>query len=170
MNVSVLNTEEYNAWYAPYLATLTQEDLLDEFEISMHRFVKFVREIPIEKLDYSYSEGKWKIKDIILHLIDCERVLTYRALCIARGDKTDFPSFDEDSYVVEARAGLRSISSLLTEFLAVRQATICLFKSFSDEDLVRFGTSSGNKVSVRALGFIVIGHQNHHQKVFEERY
>jgi uncharacterized damage-inducible protein DinB len=144
--------------------------LVEELEISVHRLVKFVREIPMDKFDYRYAEGKWTIKDILLHLIDSERIFAYRALRFARNDKTELPGFDENSYVDEANANQRSIQDLLTELLVVRQASLTLFKSFSEEQLLCKGIASNNPMSVRALGFIIIGHQNHHQKVFEERY
>jgi hypothetical protein len=106
----------------------------------------------------------------LLHLIDAERIFAYRALRFARNDKTELPGFDENSYVDEANANQRSIQDLLTELLVVRQASLTLFKSFSEEQLLCKGIASNNPMSVRALGFIIIGHQNHHQKVFEERY
>ena len=124
----------------------------------------------MDKFDYRYAEGKWTIKDILQHLVDAERVFAYRALCFARNDKTELPGFEEDDYVIEANANKRSIQDLLTELLIVRQSSLALFKSFNDEQLMRIGTASNNPMSVRALGFIIIGHQNHHQRVFEERY
>ncbi len=171
MKISQLQPDEYGQFYANYLAQVSDEyNLVEELEISVHRLVKFVREIPMDKFDYRYAEGKWTIKDILLHLIDAERIFAYRALRFARNDKTELPGFEENSYVDEANANKRSIQDLLTELLVVRQASLSLFKSFSEEQLLRKGIASNNPISVRALGFIIIGHQNHHQKVFEERY
>lgn len=171
MKISQLQPNEYGQFYANYLAQVSDEyNLVEELEISVHRLVKFVREIPMDKFDYRYAEGKWTIKDILLHLIDAERIFAYRALRFARNDKTELPGFEENSYVDEADANKRSIQDLLTELLVVRQASLSLFKSFSEEQLLRNGIASNNPMSVRALGFIIIGHQNHHQKVFEERY
>lgn len=171
MKISQLQTNEYSQFYANYVAQVSNEyTLVEELEISVHRLVKFVREIPMDKFDYRYAEGKWTIKDILQHLIDAERVFAYRALCFARNDKTELPGFEEDDYVVEANANKRSIQDLLTEILIVRQSSLALFKSFNDEQLLRKGIASNNSMSVRALGFIIIGHQNHHQRVFEERY
>ena len=171
MKISQLQPNEYGQFYANYLAQVSDVyPLVEELEISVHRLVKFVREIPMDKFDYRYAEGKWTIKDILLHLIDAERIFAYRALRFARNDKTELPGFEENSYVDEANANKRSIQDLLTELLVVRQASLSLFKSFSEEQLLRKGIASNNPMSVRALGFIIIGHQNHHQKVFEERY
>lgn len=165
-----LQPNEYSDWYKPYLSTLNEEVLHEELEISLHRFIRFVQDIPMDKHDYAYAEGKWKIKDIIQHLIDCERIFSYRALRFSRNDVTPLPGFDEDSYALEAKGNNRTIMSLLTEFSAVRHSTLLLFKDFTNDELLRFGTASNNQVSVRAIGFIIIGHQNHHQRIFEERY
>jgi uncharacterized damage-inducible protein DinB len=165
-----LQSNEYSDWYKPYLATLNDEILQEELEISLHRFIRFVQDIPMEKHDYAYAEGKWKIKDIIQHLIDCERIFSYRALCFSRNDKTVLPGFEENDYAAEAKGNNRTIMSLLTELSAVRHATLLLFKEFSDEELLRIGTANNNQMSVRAVGFVIIGHQNHHQRIFEERY
>lgn len=171
MKSDQLQPEEYASYYAAYVRNVSPEyTLTEELEIAVHRFIKFVQNIPMDKFDYRYAEGKWTIKDIIQHLIDAERIFAYRALRFARNDKTALASFDEDTYVAEAHANMRSIQDLLTEMAIVRQATLALFKSFSSEELLRQGTASNTTMSVRALGFVIIGHQNHHQRIFEERY
>jgi uncharacterized damage-inducible protein DinB len=144
--------------------------LAEELEVSVHSFIKFVQDIPMDRHDYRYAEGKWKIKDIIQHLIDTERIFTYRALRFSRNDSTELPGYDENSFANHAHANERNLQGLLTELAAVRQTTIMLFKSFSPEDLMKTGVASGHTVSVRALGFMIIGHQNHHMKIFRERY
>ncbi len=170
MKPSELNPEEYPAYFSTYLATVADENLIEELEISVHRLIKFVQNIPLDKFDYQYASGKWTIKDILQHLIDTERIFAYRALRFARNDKTSLPGFEEDDYAREANGSKRSIQDLLTEMAVVRQATLSLFKTFNEEQLVSIGTASNKQVSVRAIGFVIIGHQNHHQKVFEERY
>lgn len=171
MKPSQLQPTEYASYYGNYIAQVSEEyTLIEELEISLHRFIKFVQDIPMDKFDYRYAEGKWTIKDIIQHLIDAERIFTYRALCFARKDATELPGFEENDYVDEANANNRSIMELLTELSAVRHATLLLFKSFNETQLLRSGIASNNPMSVRAIGFVIIGHQNHHQKVFEERY
>lgn len=171
MNIKDLQPTEFADFYASYLSNVDDTwSLVEELEVSVHNFIHFVREIPMDKFDYRYADGKWTIKDIIQHLIDAERIFAYRALRIARNDNTPLPAFDENSYVESAGAGRRSIQDLLTEMALVRQCTIMLFRSFLPEDLLKSGTASERAVSVRALGFIIIGHQNHHMKVFKERY
>jgi len=171
MKPTDLQPDEFAGFYANYINQVSSEyTLTEELEISVHRFIKFVQNIPMDKFDYRYAEGKWTIKDIILHLIDAERIFAYRALRFARNDKTELPGFEENDYVTEANASKRSIQDLLSELAVVRQATLSLFKSLSEEELMRKGIASKNTISVRALGFVIIGHQNHHQRVFEERY
>ncbi len=171
MKPSQLQPSEYASYYGNYIAQVSEEyTLIEELEISLHRFIKFVQDIPMDKFDYQYAEGKWTIKDIIQHLIDAERIFAYRALCFARKDATELSGFEENDYVDEANANNRSIMELLTELSAVRHATLLLFKSFNETQLLRSGIASNNPMSVRAIGFVIIGHQNHHQKVFEERY
>jgi len=171
MKPNQLQSNEFASYYGNYIAQVSDEyTLIEELEISLHRFIRFVQDIPMDKFDYRYAEGKWTIKDIIQHIIDAERVFAYRALCFARNDKTELPGFEENDYVEEANGNKRSIMELLTELSAVRHATLLLFKSFHEEQLLRIGIACDNPMSVRAAGFVIIGHQNHHQKVFEERY
>jgi uncharacterized damage-inducible protein DinB len=170
MKPSDLKQEEYPEYFGKYIAQVATENFIEELEISVHRFIKFVQNIPMDKFDYRYAEGKWTIKEIIQHVIDTERIFAYRALRFSRNDKTALPGFEENDYVDNTSANQRSLQDLLTEMAVVRQATLSLFKSFSDEQLPRMGTASNKQMSTRAIGFIIIGHQNHHQNIFEERY
>jgi uncharacterized damage-inducible protein DinB len=171
MKVVQLQENEFASFYSAYVAQVSDEfSLLEELEISVHRLRSFVQNIPMDKYDYQYAEGKWTIKDILQHLIDSERIFAYRALRFARKDGTPLPGFEENDFANTAKGFKRSIRDLLTELAIVRESTLCLFRTFSDEILALKGTASGSEMSVRALGFIIIGHQNHHQRIFEERY
>ena len=161
---------EYSVFNATYINAAENKTLLQGLLDGLPQLVNFLKEIPSEKLEYRYAEGKWTIKDIILHMADTERIFAYRALRFARNDKTALPGFEENDYAAIAPAEERSIMSLLTEFSAIRHANILMFKSFSEVELLRIGTASENEMSVRALGFVIIGHQNHHQRIFEEMY
>lgn len=162
---------DHAPFYQPYLDTLDPEtDLLDELEISLHAFIHMVRDIPLEAVDYRYAPGKWTIKDIIQHLIDAERIFAYRALRIGRGDTTPLPGFEENDYAYDAQGHKRSINELLSEFSEVRFATLSLFRSLGEERLHRAGTANGQPVTAGAIGFIILGHQRHHQRVYRERY
>ena len=107
---------------------------------------------------------------MIQHIIDTERVFCYRALCFARNDSTSLPGFDQDVFVDNCDASTRDYYDLLDEIQLLRASTIMLFKSFSDEALLRIGVGSGNKMSVRALGYLFSGHQIHHLNIVKERY
>ncbi len=170
MRSSTLPVNEYASFYTNYINVLNDVHLMEELEISLHDFIRFVQDIPMDKFDYRYAEGKWTIKDIILHLTDAERVFSYRALRFARQDNTPLPGFDENSYVDAANAGSRSIQDLLSELSIVRHSSMSLFKSFSEEQLTTMGIASDVAISVRALGFVIIGHMKHHQRIFKERY
>lgn len=170
MNSNQLPVNEYSNFNATYIKAAANVELIEELEICLHEFIRFVQNIPMDKFDYRYAEGKWTIKDIIQHVIDTERIFAYRALRISRNDATPLPGFEENDYVENTKANERGIQDLLAEFSAVRYATLFLFKSFSEEQLKRIGTASGTAISVRAIGFIIIGHHKHHQNVFQERY
>jgi len=170
MKVSDILENEYAGHFGTYIKQAGDGILIEELEISLHEFIRFVQNIPMDKFDYRYAPGKWTIKDIIQHVMDTERIFAYRALRFSRNDKTALPSFEEDDYANNTNSNSRSIQDLLTEFSALRYSTLLFYKSLSEEQLKRIGIASGNQISVRALGFVMIGHQKHHQKVFEERY
>lgn len=123
-----------------------------------------------EKEKYQYAPEKWTVQEVILHCIDSERIFCYRAQCISRNDKTHFPGFDENNYVVNSNANNRSFDSLVEEFVYVRQTTIALFKNLSPIQLLSIGTASNSPISVRAIGFIIAGHFKHHVQILRERY
>jgi uncharacterized damage-inducible protein DinB len=123
-----------------------------------------------EQLTYRYAAGKWTIKEILAHIIDDERIYSYRALRFARNDHTELPGFDQDEYTLYAGAGQRSIDDLLQEFITVRNATISLFDSLDDAALTRAGVASGNIMSVRAAAYHIAGHELHHVNIIKERY
>ena len=170
MKASQLTNTEYAERYGNYISKVEEVDLMEELEISLHRLIRFVRDIPMDKFDYRYAEGKWTIKDILQHIIDSERIFAYRALRFARYDTTPLPGFEEDEWANVANGDDRSIQDLLTELAVVRQATLSLFKSFDEQMLLQMGTASNVPMSVRAIGFVIIGHQNHHQQIYQERY
>jgi len=130
----------------------------------------YMSALPAEKLTYRYAEGKWTIKEILAHLIDDERIFSYRALRFARNDQTELPGFDQDAYARYSGANERGIEDLLTEFAAVRRSTIALFDSFDDEALLRSGVASGNIMSVRAAAYHIAGHEMRHVNIIKERY
>ncbi|WP_318640530.1 DinB family protein [Flavobacterium ardleyense] len=166
-----LPPNSYPEKYNTYINTLDPDtNLVDGLEISLYEFIRFVQSIPLGKHDYRYAVGKWTIKDIIQHLIDCERIFSYRALRLGRNDQSQLVSFDENEYAEQAGGNLRTLQNLLTELSTVRQSTLLLYKNFTAEQLHQQWVTGNNEVSLAALGFIIIGHQEHHKNIFKERY
>nr|WP_321247578.1 DinB family protein [uncultured Psychroserpens sp.] len=165
-----LSVDEYNPYYLQYIEKAGNVSISEGLKDNGDVTIAFLESISEEKLEFRYEDGKWTIKEIIQHIIDTERVFTYRALCIARKDKTLFPGYDQDEYAVNSEANNRSMYSLMNEYKAVRLASIILFESFSAEMLKCIGVASNSNLSPRAVAFITIGHENHHCEIIKERY
>nr|WP_321235395.1 DinB family protein [uncultured Psychroserpens sp.] len=165
-----LSKSEYNPYYETYIEKAGALALYEGLKTNGDLTIAFLESIPEDKLEYRYEAGKWTVKEIIQHLIDTERVFMYRALCIARQDKTLFPGYDQDAYAASCEANQRSMYSLMNEYKAVRLASIILFESFTKEMLTQIGIASNSNLSPRAVAFIIIGHENHHCDVIKERY
>jgi hypothetical protein len=155
-------------YYHKYISKVKTEDLNESLQSGDH--VSFLKTIPAGKWDYRYAPGKWTIKELVQHIIDTERIFSYRALRFARKDATPLPGFEQDDYVLHAESGNRTPAGLIKEFEAVRTATAALFDSFTENQLESEGTASGASVYVRAIGFIILGHSIHHIDVLKERY
>jgi len=127
---------------------------------------------PLSEKDamYRYDRGKWSIKEVVGHLADVERIMAYRALRIARGDTTPLPSFDENAYVPIAKFDTRSLADLVGELRTARAGTLALLRTFDADAWRRRGTASGKPVSVRALAFMIPGHERHHVEILRTRY
>ncbi|MDH7445771.1 DinB family protein [Aquimarina sp. 2201CG14-23] len=167
---SYLTPEEYNPYYGTFIDKAEAPNIIDGLQQSKQGFLDFVNTIPDEKLTYAYAEGKWTIAEVLQHIIDTERVFAYRALRFARNDKSPLMGFDQDEYVPNSNANNYTKKELLDDFKAVRNSSITLFKSFTDDMLIKIGEASGSPMSVRASGYILSGHQRHHVEVIEERY
>jgi DinB superfamily len=162
--------KESNSYFKKYVDQVDGDDFLNVLEETLPKTVAFLRSIPTTKWDFRYADGKWSVKEVLLHIIDTERIMAYRALRIARNDKTPLSGFEQDDYIPFVDAENRSPESLLEEYKAVRKASIELFRYFNNEMLNRIGTASGNAFSVRALGFVIAGHEAHHLKILKEKY
>ena len=126
--------------------------------------------IPEDRGGFRYGPEKWSIREVLGHLIDAERIFSYRALRVGRGDRTPLASFDENEYVKTAGSDARTIADLVRELRAVREATVLLFESLPDEAWGLRGVASGKDVSLRALAYITAGHARHHLRILRERY
>ena len=171
MKITELQSTEFASYYEKYINLVGEQTLLEALESGIISILAISEKVEkANKEKFSYADGKWSVQDLILHLIDTERIFCYRALCISRKDKTSFPGFEENDYVVSAKANQRGFESIIAEFVAVRNATISLFESFNDEQMQEIGTASNFPVSARAIGFIISGHQIHHENILNERY
>lgn len=169
MTTTSLEINEYNSYYQGFIDIIGDITITEAFNEALEE-INNLGNISEDLASTAYAKGKWTIKDILSHLIDVERIFSYRALCIARGETSNLPGFDQDIYVVEANANDRTIISLINEFITVRKATMSLFEGLSVAALKRIGLASGSNISVRALGFIMCGHQKHHFQVIRTRY
>jgi len=161
---------EYAPYYEHYIGLVTDPDPLHLMKRQVMDLQALLAEVPPEKEDYRYAEGKWTIKEVVGHITDSERVFAYRALRIARNDKTPLPGFEQDDYVANGNFNQRSLPDLAREYALVREASNALFRSFSEEQLLRSGTANNMPVSVRALLYIIAGHQVHHEQVLKQKY
>jgi len=161
--------------YAPYAITyigllpddgLVLQHLQDNFETTR----RLILSLAPEKLMFLYAEGKWTIKEILMHIVDDERIYAYRALRFARNDKTELPGFEQDDYARFSGANERSVDDILEEFATVRRATVSLFQGFDSAALLRSGIADGKVMSVRAAAYHIAGHEMRHINVVKERY
>jgi hypothetical protein len=162
---------EYAAAFAGYVARITEdEDIVAVLASQLDQVLAWLDCIPEVRGGYRYAPGKWSVKEVIGHLSDTERVFAYRALRIGRGDATPLPSFDDQAYVSEVRAGDRTLSDLAAEWGDVRRASIALFRNLPAVAWPRRGIASDQPISVRALAYIIAGHVRHHLEVLDARY
>lgn len=161
---------DYPAYHGAYLLAAKGDDLASAFHHASEQARETLGMVPTDRLEYRYAPGKWTIKEVYQHIIDTERVFSYRALCIARQEKVDLPGMDEDAYQAEARTSQRAMGDIMREHDAVRNATIELFESFDNQAIAQKGMANGKVVTVPALGWIIAGHAEHHLRIIRERY
>ena len=166
----MVEIEKVPEFYRGYIKAAGKGGLVPLLLKSGDDFITFCRGLTEQKGLYKYAPDKWSIKDVILHLIDAERVFGYRAMRFARNDKTELSGFDQNAYVPEAKADDRTIHNLLSEFTNVRAGTVDMFSSFSADVRQRTGIAGGVEMSVEMLGFIISGHLIHHMNIIQERY
>jgi uncharacterized damage-inducible protein DinB len=163
-------SNDYAAYYSTYISKVEGDTIKEVIKKYSEPLLQFYTSLPEDKADYRYADGKWTVKELLLHIIDAERIFSYRALRIARKDKTPLPGFDENAYTPASKASDRTLQSLKDEFAAVRKATDIMISTFDKEQLSERGTASDQPVTVNAIAFIMFGHMIHHKQVLEERY
>jgi hypothetical protein len=162
--------DEIPSHYVGYIKRVPELDPVIACAGQIEATAALLRGLSESDATYRYARGKWSIKEVVGHLADVERIMAYRALRIARGDTTPLPGFDENTYVPIAKFDTRSLVDLVGELRTARAATLALLRTFDPEAWQRRGTASGKPVSVRALGYMIPGHERHHVEILRTRY
>ena len=161
---------EHASFYSRYIARVPAGDIVEILRTQIVETTSFLRGIPEDRTLLGYAPGKWTIRDIAGHVADTERIMGYRALRFARGDRTPVPGFEENDYVPLAGATSRAMDDLVRELEIVRAATIAMLSGFPADAWRRVGSANGSEISVRALAAVIAGHERHHVAVIRERY
>jgi hypothetical protein len=161
---------EYAFFYEKYIALVPDGNILTILEAQRREWQSLLGGLTDTQAEFRYEPAKWSIKETIGHVADTERVFGYRVLRVARGDQTPLSGFEQDDYVKEGNFSARRLPDLLDEFSAIRGSTLTLLGSLSDQAWTRRGNANQNEVTVRALGFIIAGHERHHRIILEQRY
>ena len=157
-------------FFHKYIELVKCDDPIWQMEVNHQKTCDFVKNLPSEDWDYRYQEGKWSVKELLIHMIDTERILSTRAMRISRGEVNSLTGFDHEHYNTNCEADNRSVLSIVEEYKAVRNSTLCLFKNLVEGKLDRIGKADNKEISPRALAFIIAGHEMHHMNVIAERY
>ena len=161
---------DFPPFYNTYVSKVDADSVSEAITKYTEALQSFYKNLPEDKAEYRYAPGKWTLKELLQHVIDTERIMSYRLLRIARKDKTPLPSFDENEYALHSLANNRIFASIKEEFTAVRKSTDLLLHSLNQEQLTEEGIASNKPVTANAVAYIIIGHMLHHQQVVEERY
>jgi uncharacterized damage-inducible protein DinB len=157
-------------FYQGYVNLVKDYSLLQAMRMSRDATRQIIDNLPETLSEYSYSPGKWTIKELLTHMMDAERVFAYRALVFSRNDKTPLPGFDENQYVPESNAHSKTFPEIREAMYRLRESTIDLFSSFTPGMLIRTGFANNTEISVEALGYVIAGHEAHHCRILQERY
>lgn len=161
---------EYAEFYAGYVSLVEETDISAALLNQTNDLQQLFAEISEEKGDYRYAAGKWSVRELLGHVVDGERVFSYRALRISRGDETPLAGFEENFYVANSNFSNIKLADTLEEFSLLRQSNVLFFKNLTDEMWGKTGTASGATISVRALAYVMVGHLRHHVNILRERY
>lgn len=164
------DANEYAPYYEKYTSLVPEGDVVATLTSQFADTLSFLRSLSEEQAASRYAPDKWSIKEVVGHMLDTERIFGHRAFRFARKDQTALPGFEQDDYVRAGNFDNRSLSDLAEEFELVRRANLCLLRSLDEEAWLRRGIASDNEVSVRALAYILAGHETHHLNVIRERY
>ncbi len=162
--------DEYGDYYSGYIALCNNIPLVELLTVNAITMDEICTKLNDKDSLYRYNEGKWSVKEVIGHITDTERIFGYRALSIARGEAQPLPGYDHNSYVRTARFNIQPLRQLVEQYHAVRQSTIVLFSSFTEGDLMKKGEINSHLFSVRAMGYVIAGHELHHTNILRDKY
>jgi hypothetical protein len=160
---------EYAPYYGKYIDLVPEEDIVSTLRTQVAATLAFLSQIPEEQAGVCHPPYTWTARQVVSHLCDCERVFGYRALRFARGDETPLPAFDEELYAQTSGAGDCSLSTLANEFAAIRNSHVCFFTNLPAEAWDRVGAANNTPMSVRALAYVLVGHERHHGGILRKR-
>jgi len=161
---------EYAPYYERYISKLPGNDILAILDQQRREMLLLLSSRSEADGDLRYAPGKWSVREVIGHICDCERVFAYRALSIARGDETPLPGFDENAWAENAAWATRHTEEIIEDYIAVRRASISLFRNLDEAAWGRRGVANRNEVTVRALAYIIAAHELHHRRMLEDKY
>ena len=161
---------EFAPYYGKYIQLVPEGDAIGALSSQIVGTVGTLRSVSDTDSLKRYAEGKWSIREVVGHLIDAERIFAYRALRFARNDKTPLPGFEQNDYIAPGKFDARHWPALIAEFEALRQSNLAMFRGFDADAWMRQGTASGNPMTVRAMAYVIAGHELHHMKIVRERY
>lgn len=164
------NLENFNAYFNNYVELVETDDLLMALESNLMETLLFFKKFSGAKENQTYAYGKWTVKEVLSHIIDVERIFSYRAFRFSRQDTNELNGYDDELFVKNSNSNQRNLSEMLEEFYNLRKSTISLFSYFDSKMLDFEGLANKNVFTPRLLGFVIVGHTIHHSKVVEERY
>ncbi|MFD0695064.1 DinB family protein [Paenibacillus sp. GCM10027628] len=163
-------SHEYISYFSTYIDTVPEGDYDQFLHNQLHVITSLFTQLSEEQGEHRYAAGKWSLKEVLGHMTDTERVMSYRMLRIARGDTTNLPGFDQDLFMANGSFSELTLASLLADFIAVRQATFTLLTTISEAAWLRKGSTSNHEITARSLAYIIAGHAQHHLNVIQQRY
>jgi len=164
------NPEEHTPYFSLYIDTVPNIDIIDALKMQADSLPKLLAGVTEEKSQYRYAPEKWSVKELTGHILETERIMAYRALCISRNEKVSLPSFDQDEYVRQTDYSKITMKGLLEEFIVLRKSNILMLKNFTEEMCSRKGLANQKPITVRALAYVIYGHAQHHINILNEKY
>ena len=161
---------EYKSFYGAYINLPDDTDILQQLSAQKDNTYNFLTQLPEAKADHAYAEGKWSIKQVVGHMIDAERIFAYRILCFSRNEPNGLPGFDENAYVENSNFTQRTLADLAAEFKAVRESNLFMLRALTDEQSLIEGTANATPITIRALVYVIAGHELHHMRIIKDRY